>query len=390
MLKTFYLPVVQLKRLPPLFGLSFGAFLGLALTALVLGGRSEQQKTQLLDEYGTTLAELIAGEAVGAALERDLISLHAIIQTATNQQRVAMVTVHDVDASLLAQSGRLPPGVSSQPYLAVIPLQDGKVGQVTVTLRTSFGGEAATRWTLFGTCLLLLLMAALSLYECYGDVWYVRAEHWVRKSASSPTDEEEWTEEGEQIEEGQPDDTLSVEVEALPEAPPTPDLLDQSDLVLALPNRNRLQRQLSDAMFQQLISDFEGVVDEVLAIYGGTKLGQVNEQGVYCLRFKSVEGASEAAFRALCCAYLVQGLTSYGKIRLQFLAEVCRCESDLKIAIGNTGIFLHKTVLDDYLEQRIETEPEGEFRLRLTGFKPPFAALLQSQQQQLNQPVGAG
>lgn len=373
------LPLVHWRRLPPIFCLSIGALLGLLLAAFVLGERSAQKNRELLVEFGNALAQLSAKDVVNASISHDLVGMHVVMQEVHSQPRVVMAAVHDLDQNLLVQAGQPRVGVRTQSFSAPIPLHDSIAGHVTITLITEFPGETALVWALIGTAVLLLFMAALSLYETRGYAWEMRKFTFPEKKRA---------EEPEELPEPDPvadsDDISDAPIATSEwEDEPQEAVLRHSDLVLAVTNRQRLEQQLNGDRFAELVSRFETTLEEVLALYGGVPVGAPTKAGIYCIRFTSSESASEAAFRAVCCAHLIYQLNLQHKIRFQVVAEICHPEYDVKLAVSDTGIVIQAALMDELLDSRLETLPLDEERVALTGFKAPYKALLDRQQGQL-------
>jgi hypothetical protein len=214
-------------------------------------------------------------------------------------------------------------------------------------------------------------MAGLALYDTWDYAWLLRPLP-LRTDLQS---------------ESKPDEVFIEPVVEHPDPDwneePREELLIHSDLVLAVPNRPRLEQQLNGDRFTELSQQFDTMLDAVLALYGGVRVGAPTVAGVYCLRFTSSESPSEAAFRAVCCAHLIYTLNQRHRIRFQVLAEICHPDCDVKLAVSDSGIFIQSLLLDDLLRARIEIAPVDEQRVCLTGFKPPFASLLERQQEQL-------
>lgn len=378
MFKQISLPLIHWRRLPPVFFLSVGALLGLSLAAFVLGERGVQKNNELLQEYGNALAQLTAKSVVDASISNDLVSMHAMMQDVQAQPRVIMAAVHDLGQSLLVQAGQPQQGVVSQSFSAPIPLHDSIAGHATITLNADFPGESALRWALAGTALLLLLLAGFALYDTRGLAWELRTVDLPRRR--------QYDAEPDLLDDELPVDVVSpdeADLGANWDEEPQETVLRHSDLVLALPNRQRLEQQLNGDMFAELVQRFDSSLDDVLALYGGARVGAPTAAGIYCIRFTSSESASEAAFRAVCCAHLAYELNRQRRIRFQVVAEVCHPEFDVKLAVSDSGIFIQTALLDELLRARIETLPVDDDRVSLAGFKPPFAALLERQREQL-------
>lgn len=421
MLDRSSLPVIELGRFPPLFYLSLGALLGLLVVTFVLGERAEQKQAELLREYGTALAQVSAQDVMDASVSRDLVSMHAIMQRVAAQPRVLRAAVHDLEQQLLVQAGQST--IRTQPieaFTAAIPLHDAIDGHVTITMYAGFPGEAAVKWALTGTAALLLIMAALAAFDARGTAWYFRRDPEEGLPEFSGEDEalvEELMQEADQYFQGHDeeheihsapidaaiadacDDGVGNEAAADDVAegvtselqeddseseslPPQPALMC-SDLILALPNRARLEQQLNGERFLQLAWQFEKSLDDVLALYGGTRIGANADASVVCARFTSNECLAEASFRALCSAYLVYQLTQAPKIHFQLVAEVCHPDTDVKLAVTDMGIYMQKQLVDPFLDPRIETAEINEHRLRLESFKGAYGPMLQRQLEQL-------
>jgi len=375
MFKTFPMPLVHWRRLPPVFYLSIGALLGLLLTAFVLGERASQKNADLLRDYGNALAQLSARELVDASIKHDLVSMHAIIQGVQAQPRVLMAAVHDLEQSLLVQAGQMPaPGTRTLEFSSPIPLHDSVAGHAVITLDAEFAGETAVRWSLFGTALLLLIMAGLALYDTWDYAWTVRS---IPLTTRRGADEDIVDSPDKPVWEAPlpPEPLLEEETEE--------SMANHSDLVLAIPNRARLEQQLNGDRFTELCEQFDATLDAVFALYGGSRVGAPTAAGIYCIRFTSSESPSEAAFRAVCSAHLIYELNQHHRVRFQVLAEICHPDCDVKLAVTDTGIFIQSLLLDELLQARIETSVVDAERVCLTGFKPPFASLLERQQEQL-------
>lgn len=382
MLKQISLPLVHWRRLPPVFFLSVGALLGLLLTAFVLGERGQQKNRELLQEFGSALAQLAAKDVVDASISHDLVSMHAVMQEVQTQPRVLMAAVHDLDQTLLVQAGQPQVAVITQAFSAPIPLHDSIAGHVTITLNSEFPGESAVRWALAGTALLLLLMVALALYDTRGEAWELRQVSLPRRAENRPDRDDDDLKDATDDWQSVPEDAdMSVTNEW--EDEPVETVLRHSDLVLAIPNRQRLEQQLNGEMFAELVQRFDSALDDVLALYGGVRVGAPTKAGIYCIRFTSSESASEAAFRAVCSAHLIYELNRHQRIRFQVVAEVCHPEFDVKLAVSDSGIFIQTALLDPLLQARVDTLPVDDDRVSLAGFKPPFSSLLERQQEQL-------
>lgn len=435
------MPIIHFRKLPPLFFASLGALLGLLITAFVLSERSGQKNRELLQDFGETVVAMAAQEVVESAVQEDLVSMHAVMQSLVAQPRVKMATVHNLEQQLLVQAGQVRNEVEHHIFSAPIALHDSVAGHVSIAMESAFPGDAAVRWTIAGTAFLLSLMVLLTLYETRGVAWYFAnkdpgegeegddgyfeaMEPWpVTASRASEMDDREtpsrqdyaldqedeeegyygeaeqnvndeavWDrqnnpqqyesqalgEQGEQREYGEPGEYGEPDEDAGEPEPEVP--IFQADLVLALPNYNRLQQQLNSDRFAELTRSFDHALHEVLSLYGGRLMAPPHNHNIYCIVFSSQESCSEAAFRAACSAYLVQQKAQQSKIRFNVLAEICPPETDVKLPVNQTGIYFHGIEMDNLLSTRVNSVALDECRHQLVGFNAPFASLLERQE----------
>ncbi len=391
-------PVIRISLFPPLFFASLGALLGVLITAFVLTQRAGQKNEELLKDYGETVVAMAAQELVDAAVNEDLVSMHALLQALIAQPRIVMATVHNLEQQLMVQAGQRQIDGQYQVYSAPIALHDTIAGHVSVTLVGGFADDSAVIWTLTGTAVLLLLMVVLSVYESRGVAWELRPpevddDHYehddfdsLGDSYASSVDEPQLGFHSEEEFEQPVQDSEQPEPEGEQEEVPTPSEF-YSDLILVLPNYARLEKQLNGERFGQITQAFEAGLDDVLNLYSGQRVGQPHNNNVYCLRFSSPDSVAEAGFRAVCTAHLVDQMVQKHKVRFTVLAEICHPDEDVKLAMSQAGIFLQGLIVDDLLRKRLILQEREDGRLQLSGFNPPFAALLARQLDQLTQAV---
>lgn len=372
MIRTFPLPVVYFKRLPPLFCFSIGALLAVIITAFVLGERATQKHIDLIDNYGTVMVEWAAQDAAGPIVSHNLVGLHAVMLDVVEQPRVRVASVHDVEQVLLVQAGAVAPQGDDLIFSAPIPLNESMGGYVTISMDVSYSGESALQWALIGISILLLVMASLALYEARGDAWVLKSRSFGSERALDDSSESTGLDERTSLRELEPIDAEEV----------VPNWM-YADLILVLSNYSRLEQQLSDVAFSRRVTHFERQLNDILALYGGSQMDNQHSGGVYNLRFKSVVSRSEAIFGAICSAFLIQSTEQKNKIRFHLLAHVCTDEGDLRLGRSILGIFVQSHLIDDFLRERLVLATvEGE-RMLVTGLKGTYALLLESQTQQL-------
>lgn len=369
MLQNLYYPTVRFKLLPPILGLSLGGILGLLLSAFVLGQRGDQQTTQLFSEYGNALATLTAVRAVDSAVNRDLVALHALLQDVLAQDRAVFATVRDIDNTLLVQAGDSYWQGATQEFNAVIPLQDNFAGTVTVTLSEDFSGDQAIKWAVTGTAGLLLLMVLLSLYECYGSVWWINK--WAIPKKEKPLQTQT---------KHRPSNSVDNELQSdgINEAAITAtDHAARCVLTLTALNGSALQKQLSGDLFESLESDFELKLKHVVSLYGGKITGEGSVIDSKTVEFYADERTSEALFQSVCAAHLLNALVQNAKFRfkLNAYASVNGNQSLIK----RDGIFCENVETSAFLSARLDVEEIEDNVFWVRGLKAPFSELVEQQ-----------
>lgn len=408
------MPIIHFRKLPPLFYASVGALLGLLITAFVLSERSGQKNRELLQDFGETVVSMVAREVASSAMQEDLVSMHAVMQSLVGRPRIQMATVHSVEQQLLVQAGQVRNNAEHQVFSSPVALHDNIAGHVSIAVLSEFPGDAAVRWTIAATAFLLGLMIFLTLYESRGVAWY-----FPRSDDEGFSEDDYFAETGawEEPQDFQPQQPVAqpiivdpvakqheeycaaepvaadretafeTETETETGAELSADSDDaerppefKADLILALSNFARLQQQLNSERFTQLSRSFEDALEEVLNLYGGTLVAPPHNQNIYCIVFSSTESGSEAAFRAACSAYLMQQKTLQSKIRFNLLAAICPPDTDVKLPVNQTGIYLQDLDLDGLLKSRLNYVALEEGRYQLVGFNAPFASLLERQE----------
>ena len=179
---------LNIRNLPPLCSFALGAVL-----VLIVGGvawwftaKHEQQQWQSI--YGRTLAVLTAKSAIDATLNHDLVSLQVVLQDAALSRYVSLATIHDVENNLLVQAGD-DPSLHLLKHLptfsAAISFQKNIAGYVTVYLENPPSTQHF-QWVMLGGIFLLLLVAGLSLFDNFREVF-----EYVEPDADDDSDTEE-------------------------------------------------------------------------------------------------------------------------------------------------------------------------------------------------------
>lgn len=370
MLQNLYYPVFAWRKLPPVLCLSLGGLLGLLLAAFVVGKRAEQQTTQLFAEYGNSLAYLTAQRAVDSAIKRDLLALHALLQDVVVQERVLFATISDVDGSLLVQAGDpFWPGKHAE-FSAAIALQDNSAGSVTVGLTQVFQGEQAVTWAITGTALLLLLMAALALYESYDEAWWLVRRRLPRRQPKPPP--------GLDAIEHEPDE----HDESFAPAQPYPaEHAARCVLTLSALNAKALEQTISGSLFEAVVAEFDQKLSHVVSLYGG----KITDHGPPVqgkrVEFYADERTSEALFQSVCAAHLLNALLQDRKFRFR-LNAYASVNGNVGV-IKREGIFCENVETSEFLSARLDVEEIETNIFWVRGLKAPFSDLVLQQLQRL-------
>jgi len=161
-------------------------------------------------------------------------------------------------------------------------------------------------------------------------------------------------------------------------------------LKLELLNLPLLYQQLNQESFSQLVERFDYQLKGVLTLYSGKR--RLLSEHRLLIDFDGIESA-DCAQRALCSAQLLKQLSEANpgpKLRLSAriqplpeagsLAEEFMAQQSLGPDRQQAGVFIAPELVDDSLSQHLELEAASG---RLLEIKSPYKALLDKQQQQL-------
>ena len=393
------LPKVEFSRLPPLFCLSFGAFISLAITAFVLETRSTQKQLELASNYGSALVRLVAMESSESVVSEDLLGLHALLSDVVALPMVSFASVSDPDKVLLAQAGEENSLVFSESFTAAVQLHDKVGAYVSITMAVGFESDTTLRWVLAAIGALLLIMSGLALYETPVSALTMQKKQYLDDDndedgasfslpVKTPTslgriDKADTSVANE--EEVRPDDHRGSQATSMDEDPLGEPSSGNSmvDLIIALPNYTRLERQLSDIAFSRRVAYFEKQFRNVLPLYNGLEIQTPAAQGVYCLRFHS-ENNDESVFNAVSAACLIRSLDQTQKIKFHFLAAICSEDFDVQLSDSDRGIYLHQGLLSLSLEEKLDFGEIQKSYYPVDGLKGDYAEFLRQQAEQLS------
>lgn len=313
--------------------------------------------------YGQALANSSAQRAVNPTLSQDLISLQVILQELDQYPHVIGATIHDVENHLLVQSGYSPGELAQrehQSYSAAITLHDNVAGYLRVAVQAPQLTGADRQFFVFWT-LAVLIVALLP--------WLTRFPFQFPRLANEPATENA------QFEEALP---LAVEPRV------------RLRLTLELLNLPLLYQQLNLESFTQLVERFDYQLKGVLALYTGKR--KLLSEHRLLIDFEGTDSA-DCALRALCSAQLLKQLSETNpgpKLRLSAriqplpeagsLAQEFTAQQSLGLDRQQAGVFIAPELVDESLSQHLELEAASG---RLLEIKSPYRALLDKQQQQL-------
>lgn len=326
------------------------------LAGLLYWHHSHRNQEAYLAQFGQALASQAARQAVNPTLNQDLISLQVILQELTRHPHITGATIHDVEHQLLVQSGSSED--DSVSHSAPIALHNNVAGYLRIA--TAPPSVSVQDWRFFGLWSLLVLLAM--------------AAPWAPGAIA--------------LRRGSEPDTAEPELPEVPLGEPV-----TVRLALELRNLSVLHQQLNLDSFSQLVARLEEQLQGILTLYGGRR--HALAQQWLLLDFDGYD-SSDCAVRALCSAWLLTELASTNpgpKLRLSarvFPVSDAQRDSllrELVTQLGDgtphaTGIFLAEALLDESVQEHLQLDPDSG---RLQDIRPAYKALLQKQQNQLQQ-----
>lgn len=315
--------------------------------------------------YGQALANSASQRAVSPTLSQDLISLQVILQELDQYPHVIGATIHDVENQLLVQSGYSPGELAErehQTYSSAIALHDNVAGylRVVVQVPQMTGGDRQ----FFGFWTLMILVAATL-------PWLKRFPFGFAGLSDDDTAIENTPQpERDELEPLEPSVTLRLNLELL--------------------NLPLLYQQLNLESFAQLVERFDYQLKGVLTLYTGKR--RLLSEHRMLIDFEATD-AAEGALRALCSAQLLKQLSDANpgpklrlSARIQPLPEAESLAQEFVVQQSpgtdrqQAGVFIAPELVDDGLIEHLEFDATTG---RLQEIKSPYKALLNKQQQQL-------
>jgi Tfp pilus assembly protein PilN len=141
--------------------LTAGLCLLVSLALVALGAISTRHMQMLLqEEYGTSLARLVAAR-ISTAMERgDLLSVSATLQRLRETSTAQAITIIDVDGKTLGQAGEAR-GQNLYQYSAPVHIEANIAGQIVITINADNAQAAQSQFVLSMLGLSILLSLAV-------------------------------------------------------------------------------------------------------------------------------------------------------------------------------------------------------------------------------------
>ena len=314
---------------------------------------------------------LAASQAADSMFSSDLVGLQMLAQDVAKQPYVVRAALFDVENNLLAQSGNTAHHTShSFRFTSPIILDTAIAGYATVATHPP-------HWLSKQQAVLFIMMMGLfgglgvwSLIRTGAIVLEPKSERPAPPVPQTVAYEEDAA--AEQVEE--------VDQEAIDEG--------AVYAVIHVKNLTVVHDQLSGDNYRKTLARLEKIISDVLALYSGRDF--YLQGNAYVLAMPYQESASEAFFRAICCAHLVLEIAGIvNKVPLDLAALVTEAEFDeLGGGLPIAGLHIEAKVAEDQtVSHRLELmDIDGESTHKVVaGFAQPFKTLLDNQRHQLHQ-----
>lgn len=289
--------------------LTAGVCLLVSLALVALGAiSSRHMQSQLQEEYGNALAQVVAARVSVAMENGDLLSISASLRRFINSSAAQAIAVSDVEGKLLGLAGEAQ-GKNLARYTAPVQIESDVAGQVVVTVNGDNARAALLRFILsmFGLAVLLSL-AVYGIGRRFGQQVGGQLTGLSRKITLE-----------EEAPHHMPDNELTLlerEIEALPmdllrtRSEPNPqeeNYRTTAVLYLHLTSLVNYVDTLDENSLGRYIERLHQVVYAAAGFYAGDL--QVARQFGLAIYFSGHNNAGSAAFRAASCAWLVRAIS---------------------------------------------------------------------------------
>ncbi len=321
-----------------------------------ISSRHMQHRQQA--EFGTALARQVAAR-VGLALETgDLLSLRASLQRFVDNSAAQRVIVNDVEGKPLGEAGE-PSGRYLQQFSAPVRIESNIAGEALVTIATdnTSGDQRRFVLSLLGLAVVLSLAVyggGLQVGKALGGRFRKLSRHLALEENGKRLPVNEVA-------------ALERQVHALPM-----DLLRTRDnsagsdehyrgsavLYLQLDSLSDYVDTLDEQSLHRYIARLHRLVQTAAGFYGGEL--QVVRQFALAVYFTGAGKAGSAAFRAACCAWLVQAAARELEAKQSLSLRVFSAVGLSELGVGDSadiypGLYMQSTL--DELQLACESRP---------------------------------
>jgi hypothetical protein len=315
--------------------LTAGLCLLVSLALVALGAISTRHMQMLLqEEYGTSLARLVAAR-ISTAMERgDLLSVSATLQRQRETSTAQAITIIDVDGKTLGQAGEAR-GQNLYQYSAPVHIEANIAGQIVITINADNAQAAQSQFVL--SMLGLSILLSLAVYagsRRFGQRLGGNLASMARKIA---------------LEEDnlghQPANELlqlSRQIDALPmdllrtrsePGPQDENYRTTAVVYLHLSSLANYVDTLDERALQRYTARLHQVVYAAAGFYAGDL--QVARQFGLAIYFSGHNSAGSAAFRAASCAWLVRAVSQELEKQMSLSLTIAMAISQSELGVGS-------------------------------------------------------
>ena len=306
-----------------------------SLALVALGAISTRHMQMLLqEEYGTSLAKLVAAR-ISTAMERgDLLSVSATLQRLRENSMAQAITIIDVDGKTLGQAGEAG-GQNLYEYSAPVHIEANIAGQIVITVNADNAQAAQSQFVLSMLGLAVLLsLAVFAGSRRFGQRLGNNLSSMARKIALE-----------EETPGRQPANELLLlarQIDALPMdllrtrselGPQDENYRTTAVLYIHLSSLVNYVDTLDERALQRYIERLHQVVYAASGFYAGEL--QVACQFGLAIYFSGHNSAGSAAFRAASCAWLVRAVSQELEKQMSLSLNIAMAISQSELGVGS-------------------------------------------------------
>ena len=315
--------------------LTAGLCLLVSLALVALGAISTRHMQMLLqEEYGTSLATLVAAR-ISTAMERgDLLSVSATLQRLRETSKVQAITLIDVDDKTLGQSGEAR-GENLYQYTAPVHIENNVAGRIVITVNAANARAAQSQFVLSMLGLAVLLSLAV----------YAGSRRFGQRLGNSLTEMARKVALEEESPGHRPANELlrlSRQIDALPmdllrtrsePGPQEENYRTTAVVYLHLSSLVNYVDTLDERALHRYIERLHQVVYASAGFYAGDL--QVARQFGLAIYFSGHNSAGSAAFRAASCAWLVRAVSQELEKEMSLSLNIAMAISQSELGVGS-------------------------------------------------------